>query len=131
MTQQEYKYPHNIRCFLKHKDEYIQQLSNERNCCNNVYDGDYFFSVHQDRIECWKMLLEYNKRIWFIPYKQKKPYITPEMQVTNAQLEEDIMCVSSEGNGKPGHGWGDKNHDHFGPPGQNKKNGIENIWEQF
>jgi len=65
--------------------------------------------------------------------KEKKPYEAPKMQVTKAQLEEDIMCVSSDNdyNGKPGHGWGDKNHDHFGPPGQNKKNGLEDIWEDF
>ena len=62
--------------------------------------------------------------------KEKKPYEAPKMQVTKAQLEEDIMCVSSEGNGKPGHGWGDRNHNHYGPPGQNKKNGIT-IWEDF
>lgn len=64
--------------------------------------------------------------------KEKKPYEAPKTQVTKAQLEEDIMCVSSDNyNGKPGHGWGDKNHDHYGPPGQNKKNGITDIWEEF
>lgn len=64
---------------------------------------------------------------------KKKPYIAPDTQVTKAQLEEDIMCVSSDNNhsGKPGHGWGDKNHDHFGSPGQNKKHEFENIWEVF
>ena len=69
---------------------------------------------------------EYNEQ------KERKPYIAPDTQVTNAQLEENIMCVSSDNyNGKPGNGWGDKNHDHYGPPGQNKKHGFENIWEDF
>ena len=65
--------------------------------------------------------------------KDKKPYIAPDTQVTKAQLEDDIMCVSSDNNysGKPGHGWGDHNHDHYGPPGQNKKNSITDIWEDF
>lgn len=31
--------------------------------------------------------------------------------------QNDIISTSG---GKPGHGYGDKNHDHIGPPGQNK-----------
>lgn len=34
---------------------------------------------------------------------------------------EDIITTSGEINSKPGNGWGDKNHNHSGPPGQNKK----------
>lgn len=34
---------------------------------------------------------------------------------------EDIITTSGEFSSKPGNGWGDKNHNHDGPPGQNKK----------
>lgn len=35
--------------------------------------------------------------------------------------DEDIIKTSNSISDKPGHGWGDKNHNHSGPPGQNKK----------
>ena len=80
-----------------------------------------------------KRQLQYNKRIWFIPYKQKKPYSPPQTEVIETKTEEPIACSYYEDHhiGKPGHGWGDKNHDHVGPPGQNKKNGITDIWEDL
>lgn len=65
--------------------------------------------------------------------QQKKPYTPPTTEVTDTKTEEPIACSYNEDNhnGKPGHGWGDKNHDHIGPPGQNKKNSITDIWEDF
>lgn len=65
--------------------------------------------------------------------QQKKPYEPPQMEVTETKPEEPIACSYNEEHhsGKPGHGWGDKNHDHYGPHGQNKKHGITDIWEEF
>lgn len=63
--------------------------------------------------------------------QQKKSYEPPQTEVTETKTEEPIACsYYEEHNGKPGHGWGDKNHDHYGPPGQNKKNSITDIWEE-
>ena len=30
-------------------------------------------------------------------------------------------AIAKSSGSKPGYGWGDKNHDHYGPPGQLKK----------
>lgn len=63
---------------------------------------------------------------------RKKPYISPTTEVIETNTEEPIACsYYNNHSGKPGHGWGDKNHDHIGPPGQNKKNSITDIWEDF
>jgi hypothetical protein len=42
---------------------------------------------------------------------------TPSPPILNATQ------ASSPQDTRPGNGWGDKNHDHTGPPGQNKKSG--------
>lgn len=69
---------------------------------------------------------EYNEQ------KEKKLYEPPTTEVIETKTEEPIACsYYEEPHGKPGHGWGDKNHDHIGPPGQNKKNGITDIWEDL
>lgn len=44
-------------------------------------------------------------------------YEKPSMQVFEMEIENALMQGASEG--KPGNGWGDKNHDHTGAPGQN------------
>lgn len=99
---------------------------------------DYIKRVNSLKIDKYKFLhvlyLLKSHKDFKESMKEKKPYIAPNIQVTKAQLEEDIMCVSNGNNysGKPGHGWGDKNHDHYGPPGQNKKNNnITDIWEDL
>jgi hypothetical protein len=42
---------------------------------------------------------------------------TPSPPVVNTPQE------NTSSDSRPGNGWGDKNHDHTGPPGQNKKSG--------
>lgn len=59
--------------------------------------------------------------------KDRKEYEKPEMQVIEVTVSEVIAC-SSLIESKPGHGWGDRNHSHSGPPGQNKKG---QMWEEF
>lgn len=61
----------------------------------------------------------------------KKEYCRPKAEIIRFKAEDVITTsgMSSGGSGKPskpgdsgkpGHGWGDKNHDHKGPRGQNK-----------
>lgn len=50
-------------------------------------------------------------------YKYSKPIA--EIVIFN----EDVITTSGEtSGGKPGWGHGDNNHDHWGPPGHNKRN---------
>ena len=44
-----------------------------------------------------------------------KKYIKPITAIS--ELTTNIVCSSGT---KPGHGHGDNNHDHVGPPGHNK-----------
>lgn len=48
----------------------------------------------------------------------KMTYETPVSEIVEMTAEDVIR--TSGGSGKPGNGWGDKNHDHEGPPGQKK-----------
>ena len=74
----------------------------------------------------------YKVNYFNIAVMRKKPYISPTTEVIETNTEEPIACsYYNNHSGKPGHGWGDKNHDHIGPPGQNKKNSITDIWEDF
>lgn len=64
-----------------------------------------------------------------------KKYITPRLQME--QIEPEPPFATSGPKEKPGHGYGDKNHDHDGPPGHNKHDFVmdddeyeyENLWE--
>lgn len=51
----------------------------------------------------------------------KTSYTKPSIEIIMFD-NRDIITTSVESEQtKPGHGWGDKNHNHSGPPGQNKK----------
>ena len=61
---------------------------------------------------------------------KKLRYVSPVIEYIELK-EADIIATSGfgggnghgnghGGGGKPGHGWGDNNHDHFGPPGHKK-----------
>lgn len=86
--------------------------------------AEEFWNCH---VEFWRGVI---KEDWTME-QQKKPYIPPTTAVIETKPEEPIACSYYEHSGKPGHGWGDKNHDHYGPPGQNKKHGITDIWEDL
>ena len=60
--------------------------------------------------------------------RQRSSYETPVSEIIRLN-NADVITTSGAGggkpdkwpNGKPGNGLGDNNHDHVGPPGQNKK----------
>lgn len=77
------------------------------------------YGIYTDKVLAW------------LEKQGKKPYEPPQTEVIETETEEPIACsYYEEHNGKPGHGWGDKNHGHYGPPGQNKKHSIEDIWDE-
>lgn len=47
-------------------------------------------------------------------------YEKPSMQVFEMEMENALMMGAS--GEKPGNGWGDKNHEHTGAPGQSDNN---------
>ena len=46
-------------------------------------------------------------------------YVKPDAEIIMFNLK-DIITTSGNYDNKPGWGWGDQNHDHYGPPGHNK-----------
>jgi hypothetical protein len=61
------------------------------------------------------------------PATPTPPVVTPPTQPTPPVVSTPsppvVNSAEDESDSRPGNGWGDKNHDHTGPPGQNKKNG--------
>lgn len=50
----------------------------------------------------------------------KLKYIKPSVEIVIFD-SKDVITTSGIYDDKPGWGWGDKNHDHYGPPGHHKK----------
>lgn len=107
--------------FYNDNGEIVEQTSTNGYIC-----GNHRKLSLEERLTITRLL---SIRLWNLSLSKKKPYIAPDTQVVETSAPENLMCVSSDNNynGKPGNGWGDKNHDHFGSPGQNKKHEFENI----
>lgn len=64
----------------------------------------------------------------------KKKYTMPLLSIHSNKMD----IVMNNHSGKPGHGWGDNNHGHDGPPGQHhddeyspvkERNSFDNLWK--
>ncbi|MCQ2317186.1 MAG: hypothetical protein MJZ85_11015 [Bacteroidales bacterium] len=58
----------------------------------------------------------------------KRTYITPTAE--KIEFDYTVQIVASGVDIRPGNGWGDRNHDHTGAPGQKKKGHWELLWRE-
>lgn len=58
------KIPNKLTDFLKSKEQYIQFIKNNKNCCSTYYQGDDMFVLKNGYIFYWEMGLEENYFKW-------------------------------------------------------------------